>query len=78
MARNQQNPKTFFSFGTGTADDMALSSGMRAPVLAAYALLRSRALPDVPAKYSFVQEEIEQMTLCKVRFWLFQLFFFGG
>jgi hypothetical protein len=62
--KQNKNP---LRFGNGVADDISISSGMRAPVLAAYAILRSRALPDVPAKYSFIQEEIEQLTVCKVR-----------
>lgn len=76
----KKKKKNSLSFGSGTADDVALSSGMKAPVLAAYAVLRSRALPDVPAKYSWIQDEIEQLTLCKVcRFrFFFCSFFFGS
>ena len=54
-------------FGAGTNDDISLTAGMRRPVLAAFALLRSRKLPDVPARYAWIQDEIELVSLCKYR-----------
>lgn len=45
-------------FATPADGDIALTSGMRRPVAVAYALLRSRQLPNVPAKYSWLQDQV--------------------
>jgi hypothetical protein len=53
-------------FGSISDDDTSLTTGLSKPVMISHGLLRSQALPDVPAKYSWIQEAVEQMTLCKV------------
>jgi hypothetical protein len=55
----------FLRFGRGSADNIAVTSGMRNPIYVELTYLRSRKLPLVPGKYQFVQDILEQLTLCK-------------
>lgn len=57
----------FIRFGRGSADNTGTTSGMRMPVFVELTWIKSRKLPEAPGKYSFVQDIIEQLTLCKYR-----------
>ena len=54
-------------FGRPSDADTAPTAGLVRPVIVALALLRSRSLPAVPAKAAWVQDYVEQLTLCKYR-----------
>lgn len=55
----------FLRFGQGTSDHMSVTSGMRNPIYVELTYLKSRKLPGVPGKYQFVQDIMEQLTVCK-------------
>jgi hypothetical protein len=55
----------FLRFGRATDDNIAVTSGMRNPIYVELTYIKTRKLPNVPAKYQFVQDLLEQLTLCK-------------
>ena len=55
----------FLRFGTSNDDNMAATSGMVNPMYVELTYTKSRKLPGVPGKYQFVQDAMEQLTLCK-------------
>ncbi|KAI8477082.1 MAG: hypothetical protein J3K34DRAFT_399332 [Monoraphidium minutum] len=54
-------------FGKDSQDYAGPMGGLKEPVSIELAILRSKALPGVHAKFSFVQEVFEQLTLCKYK-----------
>ncbi|GBF95066.1 hypothetical protein Rsub_07567 [Raphidocelis subcapitata] len=55
-----------FQFGSGSDAWLATTSGMREPVHVITMLTKSRALSySLPAKFGFVHDILEQMSLCK-------------
>lgn len=54
-------------FGRRSDDYAAMWGGLKEPVVVELSLLRDRGQPNVPAKYSWVQEIVEQLTLCKYK-----------
>ena len=52
-------------FGRGYDGFTATTSGLKRPVFLQSTWLRSRATPKSPIRYQFVQDLIEQLTLCK-------------
>jgi hypothetical protein len=57
----------FLRFGKGNSDYSSVTSGMKNPIYVELTTAKSRKLADVPAKYQFVQDAMEQLTLCKYR-----------
>jgi hypothetical protein len=55
----------FLRFGKANSDHMSVTSGMRNPIYVELTYMKSRKLPGVPAKYQFVQDIMEQLTVCK-------------
>jgi hypothetical protein len=55
----------FLRFGRATSDNIAVTSGMRNPIYVELTYMKSRKVPGTPGKYQFVQDLLEQMTLCK-------------
>jgi hypothetical protein len=55
----------FLRFGKSNNDHMSVTSGMRNPIYVELTYMKSRKLPGVPAKYQFVQDIMEQLTVCK-------------
>lgn len=55
----------FLRFGRATQDNTAVISGMRNPIYVELTYMKSRKLHDVPAKYQWVQDIMEQLTVCK-------------
>eukprot|EP00775_Hariotina_reticulata_P007191 gene7191-7405_t len=52
-------------FGSGFDGYTATNAGMKRPVFLQSTWLRSRATPDMPIKYQFIIDVLEQLTLCK-------------
>jgi hypothetical protein len=52
-------------FGKGNNDFTAVTSGMKNPVYVELTYVKSRKLAGVPAKYAYVQDLMELITLCK-------------
>lgn len=52
-------------FGRATQDNTAVTSGMRNPIYVELTYMKSRKLHGVPAKYQWVQDIMEQLTVCK-------------
>uniref|UniRef100_A0A383WHX7 FAD-binding PCMH-type domain-containing protein n=1 Tax=Tetradesmus obliquus TaxID=3088 RepID=A0A383WHX7_TETOB len=57
----------FLRFGKANNDYSSVTSGMKNPIYVELTNARSRKLPGVPAKYAFVQDAMEQLTLCKYK-----------
>ncbi|WIA41068.1 hypothetical protein OEZ86_004702 [Tetradesmus obliquus] len=57
----------FLRFGKANNDYSGVTSGMKNPIYVELTNARSRKLPGVPAKYAFVQDAMEQLTLCKYK-----------
>jgi hypothetical protein len=57
----------FLRFGKGNSDYSSVTSGMKNPIYVELTTAKSRKLANVPAKYQFVQDAMEQLTLCKYR-----------
>lgn len=55
----------FLRFGRATQDNTAVTSGMRNPIYVELTYMKSRKLHGVPAKYQWVQDIMEQLTVCK-------------
>jgi hypothetical protein len=55
----------FLRFGKGNSDYTSVTSGMTNPIYVELTYTKTRKLPGVPAKYQFVQDAMEQLTLCK-------------
>lgn len=55
----------FVRFGSSNNDFSSVTSGMKSPVYVELTYAKSRKVKHAPAKYQFVQDIMEQMTLCK-------------
>lgn len=55
----------FMRFGKGNNDFSSITSGMKSPVYLEVTFIKTRKLTDVPAKYQYYMDAIEQLTLCK-------------
>lgn len=55
----------FIRFGNRNNDYTAVTSGMKQPVYVELTYTKSRKITHAPAKYQFVMDLMEQITLCK-------------
>lgn len=55
----------FIRFGKGNNDFSSVTSGMKNPVYVELTYAKSRKVPQAPAKYQYVMDAFEQLTLCK-------------
>jgi L-gulonolactone oxidase len=54
-------------FGKGSGDYMAPFGGLKDPVMVELSYLRDRTQPQLQAKFAWVQDAAEQLTLCKYK-----------
>jgi len=52
-------------FGRGSQDLISHTSGMKAPVHVQMSFMKSIGDPNVPGKFGWILEALEQITLCK-------------
>eukprot|EP00878_Enallax_costatus_P027539 GHUV01029665.1.p1 GENE.GHUV01029665.1~~GHUV01029665.1.p1 ORF type:complete len:405 (+),score=109.11 GHUV01029665.1:2150-3364(+) len=57
----------FVRFGNRNDDNTAVTSGTKMPVYVELTYARSRKITGAPAKYQFVMDLMEQITLCKYK-----------
>jgi len=56
-----------FRFGKTNQDYAAPWAGLKQPLMIELSVLRDRKLPQVHAKFSWIQDAVEQLTLCKYK-----------
>jgi hypothetical protein len=54
-------------FGKASDDYIAPFGGMKDPVMVELSLIRNRNLPNLQAKFAWVLDTVEQLTLCKYK-----------